>query len=169
MKQIVIELSPESCKQAIKELKKYQKEIKPKLDEVCRRLAEIGCQAANAQYDLANKDSAETGNGGVRAVVLPLSNGSGYKIRAEGEDVYFIEFGTGNSAGMFYGDGLPKTSVPVYPGSYSEQNDGQYAKLGYWFYQGKIMSSTTVYMPMYYAGKAIRENEKRIAQEVFGK
>jgi hypothetical protein len=30
------------------------------------------------------------------------------------------------------------------------------------------MSSTDVYMPMYYAGKAIRENEKRIVEEVFG-
>jgi hypothetical protein len=56
----------------------------------------------------------------------------------------------------------------VYPGSYSEQNAGQYAKWGYWFYQGKLMSSTDVYMPMYYAGKAIRENEKRIVEEVFG-
>lgn len=169
MKHISIELSTESCKRAIKELEKYQREIKPKLDEVCRRLAEIGCKAANEQYALANRESAETGNGGVMAVVLPLDNGNGYKIYAEGTDVYFIEFGTGNSAGMFYGDGLPETKVPVYPGSYSEQHAGQYAKWGYWFYQGKLMSSTTVYMPMYYAEKAIRENERLIVEEVFGK
>lgn len=169
MRTITIELSPESCNKAIKELKEYQKRIKPKLDEVCRRLAEIGCAAANQRYAEANAESAETGNGGVTAVVLPLDSGNGYKIFAQGEDVYFIEFGTGNSAGMFYGEGLPVTSVPVYPGSYSEHNSGMYAKWGYWFYQGKIMSSTPVYMPMYYAGKAIRENEKRVVREVFGK
>lgn len=169
MKTITIELSFESCKEAIKELKRYEREIKPKLDEICRQLAQIGCDAANAVYAQANADSATTGNGGVVAVVLPLEGGNGYKISASGEDVYFIEFGTGNSAGMFYGDGLPETSVPIYPGSYSEQNAGMYAKWGYWFYRGNIMSSTPVYMPMYYAGKAIRENEKRVAQGVFSK
>ena len=169
MRKITIELSVAGCNKALKELKKYQREIKPKLDEVCRKLAEIGCQAANEQYAKANADSSETGNGGVQAVVLPLDGGNGYKIYAEGKDVYFIEFGTGNSAGMMYGDGLPHTSVPVYPGSYSEQNAGQYTKWGYWFYQGKLMSSTDVYMPMYYAGKAIREDENRIVEEVFGK
>lgn len=169
MKTITIELSVESCKKALEELKKYEKYIKPKLDEVCKRLAQIGCDAANAHYAEASADSASTGNGGITAFIAPLEGGNGYKIVAQGEDVYFIEFGTGNSSGMFYGDGLPVTSVPVYPGSYSEQNAGMYAKWGYWFYKGEIMSSTPVYMPMYYAGKAIRENEKRIAQEVFGR
>ena len=169
MKTISVELSVESCKDALDELKAYQKTIKPKLNEVCHRLAQIGCDAANAHYAEANADSGKTGNGGVTAVVLPLADGNGYKITAQGEDVYFIEFGTGNSAGMFYGDELPNTSVPVYPGSYSEQNAGRYATWGYWFYKGEIMSSTPVYMPMYYAEKAIRENEKRIVQEVFGK
>lgn len=168
MKTISIQLSADSCNRAIEELKQYQKNIKPKLDEVCRRLAEIACQEANLHYAEANADSAETGNGGVIATVLPLEGGNGYKIRAEGEDVYFIEFGTGNSAGMFYGEGLPVTSVPVYPGSYSEQNKGMYAQYGYWFYNGKIMSSTPVYMPMYWAGKAVRDNLRRVEKEVFG-
>lgn len=168
MKTIPIQLSADSCNKAVEILKQYQKDIKPKLDEVCRRLAEIGCQEANIHYAEANADSPETGNGGVMAVVLPMETGNGYKIRAEGHDVYFIEFGTGNSAGMFYGDGIPPTSVPVYPGSYSEQNHGMYAEYGYWFYKGKIMSSTPVYMPMYWAEKAIRENERRVVKEVFG-
>ena len=46
MKTITIELSKESCNKALKELLRYQKEIKPKLDEVCRRLAEIGKEEA---------------------------------------------------------------------------------------------------------------------------
>lgn len=165
MKTITIELSEASCKKAISELKEYQRNIRPKLDEICRRLADIARETAQAIFDQAAANTEE-GNGGVSVSVAKISNG--YKIVASGTDVYFIEFGTGNSAGMFYGDGLPVTSVPVYPGSYSEQNAGMYAKWGYWFYHGQIMSSTDTYMPMYYAGKAIRENQDRIIREVFG-
>ena len=166
MHKIVLELSPASCKKALDELKQYRKRYKKQLDEVCRRLAEIGAEEARKHFALAAANTEE-GNGGVDVLVEKIENG--YKIVARGEDVYFIEFGTGNSAGMFYGDGLPPTSVPVYPGSYSEKHDGIYAKYGYWFYQGNLMSSTDVYMPMYHAGKAIRDNEKRVAEEVFGK
>lgn len=164
MKSIKIELSTESCKQAVEDLKRYQKEIRPKMEEVCRKLAEIGKETAQRIFNEAAANVAE-GNGGVQVTTVPIENG--YKIVASGEDVYFIEFGTGNSAGMFYGDGLPVTSVPVYPGSYSETHAGIYAEKHYWFYRGQIMSSTDTYMPMYYAGKAIRENERRVIREVF--
>ena len=169
MKTITLELSAQSCKEALEEIKKYKTEIEPKLDEVCKRLAEIGAQVAGEKFAEANAEASTTGNGGVDVTVVPIEGGGGYKIVASGEDVYFIEFGTGNSAGMFYGDGLPATSVPVYPGSYSEQNNGMYAQRGYWFYHGELFSSTPVYMPMYWAGKAIRENEKRIIEEVLGR
>ena len=54
MKTITIELSTASCNKALKELEKYQKQIKPKMLEVCKRLAEIGAQEANAHLKLAN-------------------------------------------------------------------------------------------------------------------
>jgi hypothetical protein len=161
MKRITIELSPSSCQKAIEELKRYEREIRPKLDEVCRRLAEIGVMEAQAHLVLADGNTDAT-------ILQPVKTENGYKIVMQGEDVYFIEFGTGNSAGMFYGDGLPATSVPIYPGSYSETHSGMYAKWGYWFYQGEIMSSTDVYMPMYYAGKKMREEMPRVVKEVFG-
>ena len=166
MKRIKIELSVDSCERAIDELQKYERDIRPKLEEVCKRLAELGRDTAQRIFDEASSN-VEEGNGNVVVTCEPISNG--WKIVASGEDVYFIEFGTGNSAGAFYGEGLPATSVPIYPGSYSQQNSGQFAKWGYWFHEGNIMSSTTVYMPMYYAGKAIRENAERIAQEVFSR
>lgn len=166
MRKITISLSTDSVDKALEELKRYQREIRPKLDEICRRLAELGAEKARKIIADAKKNEKE-GNGDATVSVEKISNG--YKIVAKGEDIYFIEFGTGNSAGMFYGDGLPLTSVPVYPGSYSELNAGMYAKWGYWFYRGKIMSSTDVYMPMYHAEQTIRENKNRIAQEVFSK
>ena len=169
MRRIVIELSVNGCKKALDELKAYKKSLEPKLDEICKRLAQMGADEANRIYAEARSDSSWTGNGDVTAIVLPMEGGNGYKIVASGHDVYFIEFGTGNSAGMFYGDGLPATSVPVYPGSYSESHAQKYSQDGYWFYHGEIMSSTPVYMPMYYAGKAVRDNMKRVVKEVMGR
>ena len=86
-----------------------------------------------------------------------------------GHDVYFIEFGTGFNAGTAYGDGLPPTSVPVYPGSWSEEHAQAFSTHGYWYYQGEKLQGTEAEMPMYYADKAIRENERKVVKEVFGK
>lgn len=166
MRKIAIELSHDSVAKALEELKRYKKDIRPKLDEICRRLAEIGAEKAREIIAEA-KANVDEGNDDAEVFVQKIPDG--YKIVAQGSDIYFIEFGTGNSAGMFYGKPLPQTSVPVYPGSYSEQHSGMYAKYGYWFYRGNIMSSTDVYMPMYHAEQVIREQERKIAQEVFSK
>ena len=84
MKQILIELSPESCDAVEKELLRYDKEIRPKLDEICKRLAEIGAIEAEAYFAAGS----EHGNGGVKVTVESINNG--YKIVASGHDVYFI-------------------------------------------------------------------------------
>lgn len=163
MKKITIELSEESATAAAEYLKAHKKQVDPKLKEVCKRLAEIGASEASARFA-----RGDHGNGGVSVSVEPIENG--YKIVASGQDVYFIEFGTGVFAGIAYGDsGVPAVSVPVYPGSYSEQNKRRFSEYGFWYYKGERLEGTEAEMPMYYAGRAIRMNEKRIAQEVFGK
>lgn len=166
MRKITLELSSSSCNEAIKALVKYKKDTVRRLNEVCKQMAEVARQEAQRIFDQA-ASNVEEGNGGVYVTIEPIENG--FKIVASGEDVYFIEFGTGNSAGMFYGDGLPVTSVPVYPGSYSERHAKIYAENGYWFFHGQIMSSTDTYMPMYYAGKKMREEFPKIVKEVFRK
>ena len=162
MKHITIELSPKSCDKALKELERYQRDIKPKLDEICRRLAEIGAQEASNRFARGNHGNTEA-----HVTVQQIPNG--YKIVASGHDVYFIEFGTGFFTGVNYGDGLPETSVPVYPGSWSSEHSHIFENYGYWWYDGEKLQGTEAEMPMYYAGRAIRANEKRIAREVFGK
>ena len=157
MKTITVELSVDSCKKAVDELKAYQKSVKPKLDEVCRRLAEIGRDEAQRIFD-----SAGEGNGGVVVTAVPCENG--WKIVASGSDVYFIEFGTGDDVDPHY-----DVSVPVAPGTWSQEHALQYATNGYWYYRKVRYEGTPAYMPMYYAEKAIRANEKRVAQEVFGR
>ena len=157
MKQIEIELTPKSCNRAVKELESYQEEIKPKLEEVCRRLAEIGAETARQHLRLEN--------GNVDATIEdPIKIDNGYKIVMSGEDVYFVEFGTGNFA-YSHGNAV---SVPVYPGSYSEKHAQQFSKYGFWWYGGEQFEGTPAYRPLLYAGMAIRQAMPRIVREVFG-
>lgn len=159
MKRITVELSPESCDNVVKELEKYQKDIKPKLDEVCKRLAEIGLQVAQEHWDGGDL------HGNNDATFMPITPiGNGYKIVFQGEDVYFVEFGTGNEVAPHM-----ETSVPVAWGTWSAENKQQLWNYGFWWYGGERLEGTPAYMPMYYASKAIRENIKRVYNEVFGK
>ena len=156
MKTISIELSRKGCRDALKELKKYQKEFEPKLDEICRRLAEIAADEARRRFPGGDHGNTEF------FVYPPIKIENGYKIVAAGEDVYFIEFGTGQ---FTFPHGNVE-SIPVYPGSYSEQNAQQFSTYGFWWYAGERLEGTKAYMPMLYAGQAIRNNARRITQEV---
>lgn len=158
MKPITIELAPRSCDKALKEIDKYKGKIKPKLDEICKRLAQIGAETARQHLMLEN--------GNTDAVIEdPVQIENGYKIVMSGEDVYFIEFGTGE---FTYAHGN-EVSVPVYPGSYSEEHAQQFSKYRFWWYGGEQFEGTYAYRPLLYAGMAIRANAQRIADEVFGK
>ena len=155
---IAIELSPDGVKAADKEFKKFKKELDPKLKEICRRLAEVGAEAARSHLQLADGNTDAT-------IGEPVPIENGYKIVMSGEDVYFVEFGTGNFA---YRHGN-EVSVPVYPGSYSEQHAQQFSKYHFWWYGGEQYEGTPAYRPMLFAGQAIRQAIPRIVKEVFGK
>ena len=156
MKTITIELSPASCKAALKELQEYQRKIKPKLMEVCKRLAEIGAAEAQAHLTLANGNNDAT-------IESPIAIDNGYKIVMSGEDVYFVEFGTGDQVSAHY-----DTSVPVAWGTWSAEDKQKLWNYGFWWYGGEKLTGTPAYMPMYYAGKKMREEIPRIVKEVFG-
>ena len=155
MRKISFQLSADSCEQAAKELSDYAKKIKPKLEEVCRRIAEIGVQEANSHL-------AGTYPNTGAYIGPPEKIENGYKIVMSGEDVYFIEFGTGNEVSPHF-----DTSVPVAWGTWSAEHTQMLWNFGYWWYDGIKYEGTPAYMPMYYASRAIRENAKRVAQEVF--
>ena len=159
MKKIVFELSPDSIDRANEELKAYKKDLKKKLKEVCKRLAEIGAQEASKRFAVGAREY----NSDVHVGTRPIENG--YAITASGSDVYFVEFGTGINATSTHGFNV---SVPVYPGSFSEQNSQKYSTYGFWWYRKTKYDGTPAYMPMYYAEKAIRENYKRVVLEVLG-
>lgn len=161
MKTIEIPLSVAGCNKALKELEKYRKEIKPKLDEVCRRLAELG--AEEARRILGTVDPME-GNTDVAVSTHKIENG--WAISMSGSDVYFIEFGTGDMATSTHGFDV---SVPVEPGSWSVEHGQRYSENGYWWYNGQMLTETYSYAPMFRADRIIRDNVRRISKEVFGK
>lgn len=148
----------DSCKKAIEELKAYEREIRPKLDEVCRRLAEVGRQEALVHLRLANGNTDAT-------IEPPVPIENGYKVVMSGADVYFVEFGTGDDANAY----TQNVTVLVAPGSWSETHAKKYSTYGFWYYNGERLEGTPAYMPMYYAGKKMREEAPRIMREVFGK
>lgn len=159
MRTITLQLSADSCQEAIERLKQYQQEIEPKLKEVCRRLAEIGKQEA---ISIVSGIRFAEGNTVERIDAVPIDNG--YKLVMEGEDVYFIEFGTGDGVNAHF-----DTSVPVAWGTWSAEHEQMLWKQGFWYYDKVRYTGTPAYMPMYYAEKAMRENIKKVTQEVFGK
>ncbi len=158
MKRVIsIELSVDSCHKALKELADYYKNIRPKLDEVCKRLAEIGRDEAVA---IVNSIRMQEGNAVERVDVVKIDNG--YKLVMEGEDVYFIEFGTGDGVSAHY-----DTSVPVAWGSWSAEHSQMLFNKGFWYYDHVRYTGTQAYMPMYYAEKAMREALPKVVKEVF--
>ena len=158
MRTITLELSAESCNRAVKELEKYQKEIKPKMDEVCKRLAEIGRDEA---ISVVNGIRLSDGNSVERIEAVQIENG--WKLVMSGEDVYFIEFGTGDGVSPHF-----DTDVPVAWGTWSAEHKQMLWKYGFWYYDKVKYTGTTAYMPMYYAEKRMREEMPRIVKEVFG-
>ena len=159
MKRIVLELSDTGLDAGISELLSFEKNLKPKLEEICKRLAEIGVEAASAHL------AKEHGNTDANLNPLPVKTTNGYKITMSGADVYFVEFGTGNQADAH---GFTP-AVPVGWGTYSEQNAQVLVNSPerVWWYAGEKLEGTPAYMPMYYAGKAICESFLRVVHEVF--
>lgn len=159
MKTVEIELSAKGCGRAVKELAKYKYGIDAKLDEICKRLAEIGKQEVISVIDNLPQNE---GNFVERVDAVPTDNG--WKIVMEGEDVYFIEFGTGDGVSPHY-----DTSVPVAWGTWSSEHNQMLWKRGFWYYEKTRFTGTKAYMPMFYAEQRMRQELPRVMREVLGK
>jgi len=138
-------------------LERVQKllDVKALVAEVAKRLCEVGEPIIRATH-------------GNHARVWTEPTENGYKISAEGEDVLFIEFGTGDRAGVLspWYDEVP---ADARPGSWSETHAQQYSINGYWYFGGKRYEFTEPHPAFYDAYQAMVEALPQIAQEVFGK
>ena len=151
-----------SIDMAIHEIESHKRSIQEKALEVCRRLAEIGAKTASDHYASGFLD----GNDDVTVTIEPLNDG--YLISANGESVCFLEFGTGVAAGNGYDTEEIAPPVSIEPGSWSStEGSGQFAKNGYWYYNGQKFLLTTPRMGMYHASVEIKRKIAEIAKEVF--
>ena len=127
--------------------------LQDKLAEIARRLCEVGEPIIQAWH-------------GNHSTVIAEPTEDGYVIRAEGEDVLFIEFGTGDKAGEMAAnyDAVP---AEVAPGTWSATHAQMYYKYGFWVFAGKIYHYTEPHPAFYYAYQRMVEALPQIASEVF--
>ena len=160
-KKIVVPLSESGIQKIQDELMVYRKWQEEKARELAERLATLGATVASIRFSRA----VYTGKKDVEVTVEALPNG--YKVKADGESVLFIEFGSG----VTYGYGHPEAGeFGMGPGTYP---DGK----GHWddpkgWYLPKSAGGGHTFgnppaMPMYEARKAIEQELPRIVKEVF--
>ena len=152
-------LSPDAIKDAVDYLETYKKWVNQKIDELMIRLAAVGLETARVYF----QQGATEGNEAPETWVEPIENG--FKIIANGKDVFFIEFGAGDAAGNH--PDAANAPVDTSPGSYSKINTGEYAKYGSWHHDKIKYTEIQPKMPMYHAMREIERNVQKIAKEVF--
>ena len=110
-KRIVVPLSESGIQKIQDELTVYRKWQEEKARELAERLASLGATVASIRFSRA----VYTGKKDVDVTVEELPNG--YKVKADGESVLFIEFGSG----VTYGYGHPEAGeFGMGPGTYPD-------------------------------------------------
>lgn len=113
-----------SVSEAVKLLKQYQKDFRTKEELFVRRLAEIGVSVASTGFALADYD-------GVNDVTVSMTAvGTRATVKAYGETVGFIEFGTGIRYPEWDNSGM--TYTPPKHGTYGK---GQGKRPKGWFFK----------------------------------
>ena len=154
-----IDLSTSGIEELKKNLTDYNKWLKKKSEELCRRLAELGVQKAEIYFGTAIYD------GIYDFEVHCEPTECGYVVKASGEKILFIEFGSG-----LIGDGYPpEESNGMTPGSYSDTiGKGHWNDPNGWYYEhGKKSRGNPPNMPMYKSMKEVELEIGRVVKEVF--
>ena len=160
-KKIVVLLSESGIQKIQDELTVYRKWQEEKARELAERLAALGATVASIRFSRA----VYTGKKDVEVTVEALPNG--YKVKADGESVLFIEFGSG----VTYGYGHPEAGeFGMGPGTYPN-GKGHWDDPKGWYLPKSAGGGHTFgnppAMPMYEARKAIEQELPRIVKEVF--
>lgn len=161
MKKITVPLSVSGIERLQRSVEEYRKWQERKTAELLDRLTTLGASTASIRFARATY----TGLKDATVTVEPITKG--YVVKAEGESVLFLEFGSG----IRYGGGHPENSeYGMGPGTYP---DGK----GHWddpkgWYLPKDKGGGHTYgnppaMAMYEARKSIEQELVRIVKEVF--
>lgn len=160
-RKIVVPLSVSGIQKLQDELREYRSWQKEKAAELTERLAMLGASVASIRFSRAIYTGPKD------AIVTVEAVPNGYRVKANGESVLFIEFGSG----ITYGSGHPEAQeFGMGPGTYPEGK-------GHWddpkgWYLPKEKGGIHTYgnppaMPMYESRKSIEQELPRIVREVF--
>ena len=144
--------------ESLKKTLDYYADINTILLTVARRLCEVGEPIIQATH-------------GHHAQIDIVQTNDGYVLRAEGQDVLFIEFGTGDMAGAM-SNRYDQVPISVQPGSWSKAHGGEYWRTGgpgkgFWHFGGKEYHYTPPHPAFYYAYEAMVQARPQIASEEF--
>ena len=156
-----VDLSAAGITTLQKALKDYDKWLKQKSDELCKRLADMGAVKASLYFARAVYTGPED-----HEISVEPRNG-GYAVRANGDMVLFVEFGTG-----LVGYGHPEVH-DMGPGTYPGK--GHWDDPNGWYLpkekQAKDGTKHTYgnppNMPMYSTVKELEQELARVVKEVF--
>ena len=150
-----------SIDNAIKALDKYKRNLEKASAEIAERLAKLGAQTVDNAYHSVPEDKP------FDVFYEPTKNG--WLIVALGENVIFLEFGTGVYTTDYRHPeavGLP----PIEQGEWSKnEGSGVFVRHGHWHYRRKYYEGTIATQGFYFAKQEIKEQAYIIAREVFHK
>lgn len=167
----ISKLTPEAVDKAIEELREYRRNLQSKVEELTRRLAEIGVDVIKITMSGIDPERAGT-DWNASVVSVDAENNTVTAVyRLSGSEVAFIEFSEGVTYGTPPG-GYPLDSgkgfgVGTYPGQTHAYNPKG------WYYKSKITGEAIhtygnpAYMPVYHSTEALLLEVGRIAREVF--
>ena len=173
-KKISFGLNSKEVQNAIKEVKSYQKDIYRKCEKLCKKLNNIGYKVALEKISespigktVVLHSEISSKKTGCKAMLISV----GEVKHSEGHEPFntllAIEFG----AGIYYNSTAnPKANelgmgVGTFPGQIHAFSDGWYylEEDNEWHYTHGVKAT----MPMYFAGKEMKEKIETIAKEVF--
>ena len=154
-KVISVELSTRGIKQLEDTLKERRKWLERKCAELASRLADMGAMKAEVGFAASYYDGDMDAS-----VTVEQVGDAAFKVRASGECVLFVEFGTGL---IGYGHPEPQGFGPgTYPGK------GHWDDPNGWYYAHNQHShGNPPNMPMYNTVKELEQELARVVREVF--
>ncbi len=159
-KKVVVDLSERGINRLIKELDNYEKWLEQKTAELTERLATIGVTYAQLGF-------AEAMYTGVKDAVIMAEqrDENTWVVKANGESVLFVEFGSG----ITFGYGYPEPGV-YGPGTY-EPSKGHWDDPEGWFIPkekgGEHTFGNPPNAPMYNSVKQLEQELQQIVEVVF--
>lgn len=152
---------PRDIKIATDEIAEYLADLQEKGNQICEQLAEIAQDEAQNIYYGATYD----GINDVDVYIDQIPNG--YQVKATGDAVLFIEFGSGATYG--YGHPEPEGYGPgTYPGK------GHWNDPNGWYLPADALGESGIHTygnppaaAMYYAKEEAIRNIEQVAREVF--